>query len=222
MQGDDDAVLSFYFAAVDSLETDRCNLRDEQSRGTFVEDKIEGYYNPILHLLERRRFAEAFELLERSRSRAAACLLASKRLRLSGAVDRDLFGKSLKLKGDVALVQKEVFALRSLSDREMYEEEIAAAEEKIERLEGDCREVMSRIARESPKLQELLVSQPVFLREIQHSMKKDGYEVLYYLVLESSVILWHISGNQVHVRSVFLPRSELINKVTGLRKSLTD
>ena len=53
-------------------------------------------------------------------------------------------------------------------------------------------------------------------------MKRDRYEMLQYLVLESAVLLWHISGDAIQVRSVFLPRSELIKKVAELRKSLTD
>ena len=38
----------------------------------------------------------------------------------------------------------------------------------------------------------------------------------------AAVLLWHIRGDSIQVKSVFLPRSELIKKVAELRNSLTD
>jgi tetratricopeptide (TPR) repeat protein len=63
MQGESDAALAEYLKAIELLEADRRNLRDEKSRSTFFEDKIAFYYPAISELLERRRFAEAFELM---------------------------------------------------------------------------------------------------------------------------------------------------------------
>ncbi|MGH9844960.1 MAG: CHAT domain-containing protein, partial [Blastocatellia bacterium] len=54
------------------------------------------------------------------------------------------------------------------------------------------------------------------------SMQRENYETLCYLIHDSQVVLWHISGDAVHVKSVVLFRGPLINKVTSLRKSLTD
>jgi len=53
-------------------------------------------------------------------------------------------------------------------------------------------------------------------------MRQEKFEVLEYLVTETAVILWHIDGDGVHVRNVFLPRSELLAKVAALQKSLSD
>ncbi len=76
------------------------------------------------------------------------------------------------------------------------------------------------MSQNTPKLQELLVSEPVSLQQLQASMKQDRYEMLQYLVLEEAVLLWHIQDDAIHVRSVFLPRPELIKKVEQLKKSL--
>ena len=46
--------------------------------------------------------------------------------------------------------------------------------------------------------------------------------MLEYLVLEHAVILWHISADAVRVRNVFLPRSQLMEKVRKLGDSLSD
>ena len=221
MQGANDAALHAYLKAVELLEVDRRRLRDDKSRGTFLEDKIEFYYTPILHLLERRRVAEAFELLERSRARGMADLLASKTLALSRPKDRELYAESLKVRVQIARLQQELFADRGRADRDSYADRITNREGEIHKLEAEHRQLLSRMAQEAPKLPVLVVSEPVPLQQLQQSMKRDGYEMLQYLVLESAVLLWHISGDAIQVRSVFLPRSELIKKVEVLRKSLT-
>src|SRR5262249_25909776 len=73
-----------------------------------------------------------------------------------------------------------------------------------------------------PRLRNLVVSSPVTLTALQQSMRDEHYEVLQYLVLEHGVIVWHIAPDSNTVRNVFLPRSEVIDKVARLQKSLTD
>ena len=68
----------------------------------------------------------------------------------------------------------------------------------------------------------MIVSKPVSLEKLQQSMKQDKFEVLEYLVQENGVILWHITKDAVHVKSVCLPRCELIKKIGALRMSLED
>jgi len=111
-QGDHDAALAAYLKAVEVLEADRSTLRKEQSRGAFLEDKISFYYQPMLHRLERRQLEEAFELPERSRARALADLLASKRLPLARSTDRERYAELRQMEEDIALCQRELFNWR--------------------------------------------------------------------------------------------------------------
>lgn len=50
-----DAALDYYLKAVKLLDADSGSLQAERGLGTFLEDKIQIYYNPMLHLLERKR-----------------------------------------------------------------------------------------------------------------------------------------------------------------------
>ena len=75
---------------------------------------------------------------------------------------------------------------------------------------------------EAPRLQNLIVSSPATLAALQQSMRAEHYELVQYLVLEHAVIVWHIGPDSITVRNVFLPRSEVIEKVAALQKSLAD
>ena len=222
MRGDNDAALGFYLKAVDSLERDRRALRDERSRGTFLEDRIGFYYAPVQQYLERRRYAEAFEFAERSRSRAMADLLASRNLGLARPEEQKLYAESVALRTRIAVSQGELFELAAAPDVAKHGQRIAALQGQIRTMESDQQKLADRIAAEAPRLQELMVSQPATLAALQRSMREERYEMLQYLVLEHGVIVWHIAADAVFVRNVFLPRTQVIAKVRTLQKSLAD
>lgn len=219
-KGDHDGALKSFLQAIELLERDRGKLRDERDRGTFIEDKINVYYYAILQLLQRRRYAEAFELLERSRSRAMADLLASRPLDLRSQ-ERGLYGEVVKLKSQIAALQSKLPTIIGQTDPQA-QQRTAALSTEIGQLESQYQSVVARMAKDAPRLNELLVSEPATLDKLQQSMRQENYEVLQYLVLEQGVILWHISADAVHALNVFLPRSQLTEKVAQLRKSLED
>ena len=222
MQGESDAALAEYLKAVELLEADRRSLRDEKSRSTFFEDKIAFYYPAISELLERRRFAEAFELMERSRSRAMADLLSSKKLALPRPEEQELYGETQRLRAEIGQVQTNLFYWRASADRDGFASKIKSAEEQIERLEKQESAVAAQMAQKAPQLRELTASEPVSLDRVQQMLRRDGCDMLYYLVLDEMVILWHINGDSVHVRNVFLPRSALQAKVNALHNSVAN
>jgi tetratricopeptide (TPR) repeat protein len=131
MKGDNAAALAAYSQALDLLEKDRRKLRDEQARGAFMEDKIDYYYPPALLLLDRKQYSEAFELFERSRSRAMADLLASRPLTLGTPQERTLFSELQTLKINIAAQQAKLFNLTGSQNPDQNAKEIVQLENQI-------------------------------------------------------------------------------------------
>lgn len=219
MKGDNETALTNFGKAVALVERDRRNLRDEQSRGTFLEDKITLYYSPIQLLLDLKRHAEAFDLLERSRSRAMADLLSGS-LKMRTPLERDLFSQWMKLKEDIALEQKKLFEMNSEKDRTKHADDIADTKARIAALEQQSEKAQANIAAKAPRLGQLTESPSVSLTDVQASARRDDYDLLYYLVVENNVIIWDINGQGVKVVSVFLPHTQLSAKVASVRQSL--
>jgi CHAT domain-containing protein len=218
-KGDHAGALTSFRKAADLLEHDWRQLRDEKDRGTFLYDKMDIYYGAILELLEQHLYAEAFELMERSRSRAMVDMITTHQLRLSGANEQQLYAESVSLRAAIAAKQAELFHLvysgASSEALGRIDNEIAPLEEAQRKLQG-------RISVEAPQLQKLTTSTTTSLRTLQDEMRQENFEVLEYMVTETAVILWHIDADGVHVRNVFLPRAELAAKVEALKKSLSD
>lgn len=212
-EGRNDEALAFYLKALDALERDRRSLRDERAREGFVGDSMSAYDIAMLSLLQRRRQAEAYELMERSRSRVLTELLAGRTPELRGARDRGLLAEAASLRARIAEAQSRWVAA---DNRERAD----ALAEHIHDDETRHRELMARIDRESPRLARLVSEQPATLAALQAAMRSDGFEVLQYQVTDAALIVWHISAEAVTVRNVFLPRAELSVKLATLRTGM--
>jgi CHAT domain-containing protein len=220
MKDDLNAALTKYLEAVQLLEQDRRNLRDEQTRSAFMEDKMDFYYNPALILLHQKRYAEAFALFEESRSRAMADMLASRPLTLGTPRDRALFSELQSQKTAIAALQEKLFNLTSGAERDKNGKQIVDLQTQITGLQQKYRALESTIASEAPKLNQLTSSKPVTLESAQREAAQGGYDILYYAVLGTGIILWHVNGSEVEVKNVFLPHSVLTTKTAAFHDSL--
>ena len=73
--GKNDTALDFYLKAVNGIEGDRRALRDDRTRGTVLEGRMGYYYAAVRLLLAHKRYADAFQMFERSRSRSLSMRL---------------------------------------------------------------------------------------------------------------------------------------------------
>jgi len=220
MKGDNDAALAAFQQSDDLLEKDRRKLGNEQARVAFMEDKLPCYFRPALILLDLKRYPEAFAIFERSRSRAMADLLASRPLSLATKREQALFSESQALNTNIAAQQEKLFNLTGSEDRAKNITQIVDLQRKIAVLQTEYDQLQIRIAKEAPKLGELMIAQPTTLASVQRSAAEGEYDVLYYVVMEHALILWHIDSTEVEVKNVFLPHVELIKKAAALHESL--
>jgi len=222
MQGNNDAALGFYVKAIDALERDRRSLQDERGRGTYAGDRINFYYAAILQQLDRRRYADAFETMERSRSRALADLIASRKLGLARPEEQRLYAESALIRSQIADAQNNLLELVGVADASKHVTQLSDLNARIRTLEGQYQQVASRIATDAPRLQSLVDAKPASLKALQDTMRTERFELVQYLVQDAGVIVWHIGPDTVTARNVFLPRTQMMSKVASLRKSLSD
>ena len=219
--GNSDAALDYYLKAVNGIERDRRALRDERTRGTVLVGRMEYYYAAVRLLLANKRYADAFQMFERSRSRALSDLLATRQPGLGRPLEQKLFAESAVLRTQIADAQGKLLEFTT-QDTAADSTRIAQLEAEIRTLESQHDGVTSRMAAEAPRLQNLVTSKPATLDGLQRSMRDERYEMLQYLVTDTDLIVWHIAPGSMTVRNVFLPRNILVDKVASLQKSLAD
>jgi CHAT domain-containing protein len=220
MKGDQNSALAKYRQTIQLLEQDRRGLRDDQSRGTFMEDKINFYNTPALILLQQKHYAEAFELFEQSRSRVMADMLVSRPLTLNAPQERALFSELQSQRASIAALQEKLFNLTGSPERDQNGQQIVEIEQQIGGMQQKYQTLQNRIASEAPRLNELTNSKPATLESVQHAAAEGGYDILYYVVLETNIILWHINGSEIEAKQIFLPHALLVPKIKALHDSL--
>ena len=220
MKNDVNGSLTYDLQAVQLLEQDRRKLHDEQARSALMEDRIGFYYAPALILLQQKRYAEAFALFEQSRSRVMADMLTTRPLSLGTQQERALFSDLQSQRTAIASLQETLFNLTAGEGREKNGQRIADIQKQITALQQKYEALEARISKEAPKLTELTSSKAVTLDSVQRAAAEGGYDVLYYVVLDTGMIVWHISGTDVQVRNVFLPHQTLATKAEAFYESL--
>jgi tetratricopeptide (TPR) repeat protein len=108
-EGNDNGALQNYLQAVKLLENDRRKLGDVEGSGSYMSGRIEIYYAPALQYLDRKQYSRAFELIERSRARAIAELLASRELTFRTPELQDLFSQTVALRAQIGKAQNNLF-----------------------------------------------------------------------------------------------------------------
>jgi CHAT domain-containing protein len=222
LRGDNNGALRSYLNALDMLERDRRSLHDERSRGTVAEDRINFYYSTAFQLLERRRFAEAFDVFERSRSRALADLLATRQPGLGRQQEQKLYADAALLRTRVADLQGRLFELASEPNASRSVTQATSIQNQLRTAEGQYQEAVARMSTEAPRLAALVNSTPASLAALQQAMRADRFETLQYTVTDTALIVWHISADAITVKNVFLTRPELSRKLAALRQSVAD
>ncbi len=87
-------------------------------------------------------------------------------------------------------------------------------------MQRQYQQLEAAISKQAPRLKQLTHTDPATLESVQRAAAQGDFDVLYYVVSETAIILWHVNGTGVQVRNVFLPRSQLITKASALRDTL--
>ena len=223
MQGRQDAALEGYLRAIRAVEEDRRKLSEDSARASFLDDKVSLSERPIVLLLNRKRYGEAFSLLEASRARAMADLLSTRSVALSKPVDRQAFAALARKRAEISSIQTRFFdaTLFSQSADNGSADDVAKEQTHLADLEADYEQTLLRLGRNASSVRSIAVSQPVPLERVQDALRQDHADLLYYYVTDNALILIHVGPNSFHVRNVFLPRLALIRKAAALRASMS-
>jgi CHAT domain-containing protein len=162
-EGDLKGAVGYYRQAVEVIEQQRSTINTETSKIGFVGDKQSVYRQLVAALFADRQYAEAFEYVERSKSRALVDMLAAK---------QDFAVTS----GDPDKV-KQLLAMSSVAEMEAMLQGGAAEKPQSRSLAVSARQ---QLGSESPELASLVNVSSLATAEIQALIPPDEALVEYY------------------------------------------
>lgn len=174
-QGKRETAIELYKQAASIVDTHRQSISTEVDRIRFLSQSERSYKHLIPLLLRERKFDEAFEYIERSRSRAFVELLGSRGLVLRTREETDTYSKILQKRSEVDAI---------LDQRGLGTLQIRTAVDKMRDL------YVGRPApTESIEFRSLSTVQTASVKDVATALGNDAALVTYYLADDSLSIL---------------------------------
>ncbi|HEY6199096.1 MAG TPA: CHAT domain-containing tetratricopeptide repeat protein [Candidatus Binatia bacterium] len=212
--------IRYYKKAIDSIESTRSLLENEEYRTAFFEGKRRTYTGLLLAHLQAKDLAAAFDTNERARSRAFLDILGS-RVELARG---PLLDEERRLRAAIAGVQARL--ARGNDDEEDVDEEETESDEAaftsdLDAAQKTYDDFIARIKKDHREQASLMSVEPLTLKQVQELMEP-GTTMLEYFVTTRAVLLWVVEKDRLRFASVPFDRVELVKKIAELRRSVAD
>jgi CHAT domain-containing protein len=180
--------LVLYRQSAEMVRQERKTISDEVLRGSFLTERLQLYERLVLNLLNRQEYAEAFHWLEQSRSKAMLDMLATAEVRFQTPDERLLFADWVAARA---------------------RDSAAMSGGKLVSPGANTEAVLQRIRTKAPKLLELGESEPLSLRQMQSLLAADPCDLVYFMLHQGRVVLWHSGPTRISVQAYFAATSQL-------------
>lgn len=203
-EGDFSKAVEFYKRAVDVIEAQRSTIHTEAAKIGFVGDKQKVYHALIDALFSAGEYSQAFEYVERSKSRALVDLLASK--------------KNFTVRGGGEQMASALTELETLEseNRALVPDQ---SSERIRQRTTRSIQIRERIAARAPELASLVSVTAVSAGDIRKVLPPKETLVEYFTP-GRDMLVFVLTRNDI--RAVKLDGTNVADEIAEFRKALQD
>lgn len=195
-QSDFDKALGNYKQSIDIIESIRSKLKIDDFKNSFIEDKVDVYKAIINLLLDKEKKEEAFNYLERAKSRALVDLLSNQRIQTREGIDERLIKKKERADDNIRILSGKLDEENSKPEKKR--KEVVHLTENLRQARQDYQRLLHEIQLNNPEYASLVSVNPPKLREIQNWIP-DHTAFLEYLVLEDKILIFILTRDELHV-----------------------
>lgn len=209
-QGARQDAFGWYAKAVDVVEGMRAALKIDELRNSFQANKLDLYRETISLLVELGRADEAFNYLERSRSRSFIDLLGNQKLTLKTQADQQALDRISALSGRVESLKKEVGS---------YDRAPAELESQYREAKALYDEAVLELKQNNPSLSSFVSVDPLTIAEVRQLLEP-GVALYSYMLDQEKSFLWVLERSGTTFYEIPAGESELTSLVQQYRSSL--
>ena len=215
--------VKYYEIAIDALESVRGTIQTEELRTSYMSGKMQVYEDIITMLIELGRYDEAFEFMERSRSRSFLDMLASRDITVADSTGSEYLRRERELRQRL----DEATPMPSVDGGAQPIIETRGAGDAVDRsvdIQGEYLRLIETIQAEDPRLASLVTVVPPSLEAIQANLGDDVCLIEYFISDESFIItgegnlcVFVVTSHGINVLMVDTNRDFLEDAVYRLR-----
>lgn len=200
-EGNIKEAISFYRQSVDIIEQQRSSINTETSKIGFVGNKQSVYHRLISTLYADGHYSDAYECVERSKSRALVDMLATK---------QNFAAKA----GDERAI-RDLLAKNSTEEKELRVQDVSLNKSEMRSVVIKNRK---KLMEQSPELASLISVTSLAAAEIQSNIPKDEVLIEYYYYADKDMFVFILSVQGLKV--VKLNSDNLADTIQQFRKLL--
>jgi len=203
-QGNYSQAFNRLSTAIDVVESQRASMAFESAKIGFIADKQAMYSDIVLSAIKLQNYEEAFNYVERGKSRALVDMLANKKQFKAKGIDN----KRVTLDTDSLSTELGLESALALSHHELKQSGTRALKRKV-----------TQIKKTSPEVASLISVDTMGLSDIQNSLSSNETLIEYFGTSDNqSLYVFVIQSNSIKVR--VLSVNQLEENISSLRSAL--
>ena len=208
--------------AINTIESIREKIPVEEYKISFVENKLSVYSDMIMVLLELEEDEEAFNYVERAKSRTLLDILGNK-AKLEKGKDKELSQEEMKLRKKINKLLEKMRTEQS-QPKEKQRKVLKKRKKELKLARKEYAKHLLEIKQKNHELYSLVSVNPLTLREVQELIEPDTTLLEYYILYGLSgsdfdvVICWVLNKNEYKV--IIQNTTGFISKVTTFREKI--
>ncbi len=205
--------VPYYVMSIEALESIRGELKSEEFKTSFMGDKMDVYKELIELLMEMNRHEDAFNYVERARSRAFLDMLATRGLDVKDEKSEELLQKEAELRTQLEGLRKSETTLR---EEPMGTEGRTAREAVVWEAQEEYTKLIKDIHAANPELASLVSVDVMTLDQVQKLLPADTH-IVEFFTTDKNTYVFVVGKKDFSVRSVAMGEEDLANKVAEFR-----
>ncbi|MGE0473674.1 MAG: CHAT domain-containing protein [Nitrospirales bacterium] len=200
--------LVWLSTAVEVVEGMRSSLKIDELRNSFQTNKLDLYRDIITLLIGMNRTEDAFNYLERSRSRSFIDLLGNQKLSFKNEKDQETWARINALGSTLDALRSELGS---------YEQPPEELQERYRKMKAQYEEAILAVKQQNPSLSSFIAVDPLDLKGVQNLLAPKIGLVSYFLTADH-VYLWLITQNSTVFKKIPVGDQELLILITRYRQ----
>ncbi len=203
LEQDPDAAEKLLKKAVDIIEAMRAEIKIEQLKESFVDNKSSVYETLVSVLINKGKTIEAFEVAERSRARNFIDLLGNQQLSFGNAIDQKSYEKQKSLRRRMDETRMLLARSQDKAEQEIYKTN-------LKNLTNEYDDLMLDIQARNPELASMITVSPLNAEDLVDKLD-NNVALLAYYVLPKEILCWKIThkGSGGDAENITLYRTPL-------------
>ena len=216
--GSQESAVAVYKQVIDEfVETTFSQIRGEKLKSSFASKHANTYSRLIMLLWEQKRYHEAFNYVERARSRVFLNQVFNGPSNLRPNDSDAEFRKIKGIYSELKNLKEQIFTLSYAPDSLNKTEVINRLQEKLTGLEQEYTYSLDKLKQHDPELADLVSVNPAELPEIQSLIPADTTLIEYFVVNER-VLVFLVTRETLTPVALDINRKEIEEAIDAIRE----